>query len=370
MAIYYGMGENRLRMAIEKEVSHLQIHHPRFSEDQEAVYCFPEAGVRRVLDTLSNTAAYALRTIGAGMLSNATGSRGILVAGIDPVAEDATRSLSGTVEEGAYLTESGRHPILLGRKLADKLRIPLKGKVVLTLLDTAGAMTAAAFRVQGIYETANAPLDERIVYVRKGDLDALLGTTGSAHEAAVLLQGEGEPVERVQTLLEERLPGLKVETWKQISPETALVISSLDTYNLIFIGIILLALSFGIINTMLMSVLDRMRELGVLMAVGMSRRRVFGMVLLETVLLTLAGVPSGLLLSFATIAWVGRTGIDLGNIAGDTLRDFGYETVIHPVMPTGSLADILVLVLLTATLSALYPAWKAISLRPVEAIRR
>ncbi len=369
MAIYYGMGESRQRMAIEKEVSHLQVHHPRFSEDRQAGWRFSEARVRAILDTLPNTVAYALRTIGTGMLSNATGSQGIVVYGIDPGAEEHTRSLSDAVSEGAYLPESGRHPILLGRKLADKLKIPLKGKVVLTLLDTAGTITAAAFRVHGIYETANAPLDERVAYVRKGDLDELLGTGGNAHEAAVLLQGE-VAVEKVQARLAACLPDLKVENWKQISPETALVISSLDTYNLIFIGIILLALSFGIINTMLMSVLDRMRELGVLMAVGMSRRRVFGMVLLETILLTLAGVPSGLSLSFVTVAWVGRTGIDLGRVAGDTLRDFGYETVIYPAMPMDSLVDVMGLVLLAAVLSALYPAWKAVSLRPVEALRR
>ena len=368
MAIYFGMGNSRLRIAIDNEVSHLQVHHPKFKDDQEAKFNFSEDSLRHLLESQPLIKAFSLRTVTTGMLANASGSQGIQVNGIDTAAENATRSLRRFVVEGNFFDTTGRNPILIGRKLADKLNIPLKGKVVLTLLDTVNTITAGAFRVVGIYETANAPQDERNAFVLKSDLDRLIGTEGRAHEAAVLLNRD-EDLQPAFTDLKTALPGLKVETWEDISPETALVVSSLDTYNLIFIAIILLALSFGIVNTMLMAVLERMREIGVLMALGMSRLRLFGMVLLETVLLTMVGAPLGILAAYATVAWVGKAGIDLSTVAGDTMKDFGYAVVIYPELPLNSVGQVLYLVFIAALLSAIYPAWKAIRLHPVEAIR-
>lgn len=368
MAIYFGMGNSRLRIAIDNEVSHLQVHHPKFKDDQEAKFNFSEDSLRHLLESQPLIKAFSLRTVTTGMLANASGSQGIQVNGIDTAAENATRSLRRFVVEGNFFDTTGRNPILIGRKLADKLNIPLKGKVVLTLLDTVNTITAGAFRVVGIYETANAPQDERNAFVLKSDLDRLIGTEGRAHEAAVLLNRD-EDLQPAFTVLKNAMPGLKVETWEDISPETALVVSSLDTYNLIFIAIILLALSFGIVNTMLMAVLERMREIGVLMALGMSRLRLFGMVLLETVLLTMVGAPLGILAAYATVAWVGKAGIDLSTVAGDTMKDFGYAVVIYPELPLNSVGQVLYLVFIAALLSAIYPAWKAIRLHPVEAIR-
>lgn len=368
MAIYFGMGKSRLRIAIDNEVSHLQVHHPKFQDDQEAVFSFREDSLRSILEKQPLVKSFSLRTVAPGMLANASGSQGIQINGVVAAEEDSTRALHTFLVEGEYLNPDEKNRILIGRKLAKKLNSPVKGKVVLTLLDTADNITAAAFRVIGIYETQNAPKDEVTAFVLKKDLDRLIGTEGRAHEAAVLLKND-EDLDAAFAGLKAALPTLKVETWEEISPETALVVSSLDTYNLIFIAIILLALSFGIVNTMLMAVLERMREIGVLMALGMSRLRLFGMILLETVLLTIVGAPLGIFAAYATVAWVGRVGIDFSKIAGDTLKDFGYAAVIYPELPFYSVGQVMYLVFIAAFLSALYPAWKAIRLHPVEAIR-
>lgn len=368
MAIYYGMGIGRLRIAIDNEVSHLQIHHPKFEDDQEAMFSFAADSMQGILTGQNLVKSFSLRTIASGMLANANGNQGVQINGVDAAAEDSTRGLQGFLVEGEFLNPAEKNRILIGRKLAKKLNIPIKGKVVLTLLDTANNITAAAFRVIGIYETQNAPKDEVNAFVLKPDLDRLLGTEGRAHEAAVLLKNDAD-LPLVFDHLKKQLPHLKIETWEEISPETALVISSLDTYNLIFIAIILLALSFGIVNTMLMAVLERMREIGVLMALGMSRLRLFGMILLETLLLTVIGAPLGILLAYATVAWFANVGIDLSAVAGETMKDFGYAAVIYPELPVYSVIKVLYLVFLAAILSALVPAWKAIRLRPVEAIR-
>lgn len=367
-AIYFGMGNSRLRIAIDHEVSHLQLHHPRFGEDQEAKFSMDPDSLHAVLNQTAGIKAYSLRTVSAGMLATASGSRGIQVNGIDPPAEQATRDLADFVRQGTYLDSAQRNRALVSTKLAEKLKLGIGNKIVLTLLDTVGAITSGAFRICGLYQSENAPKDEVNIFVRKPDLDHLIGTAGRVHEAAVLLYRD-EALNDVHAGLQLALPHLKVERWQELSPETDLVLSSLDTYALVFMAIILLALSFGIINTMLMAVLERTRELGVLMSVGMNKWRIFGMVVSETLLLALIGAPVGLLACWLTVTWLNRTGLGLSVLMGEVMRDFGYATVIYPDLPWHNVIQTLALVILAALLAAIFPAWKALRLRPVEAIR-
>lgn len=367
IAIYYGMGDSRLRIAIDHEVSHLQAHHPRFSDDRESQYYFDTDSVAVLLRRLPGIKSFSLRSIAPGMLATASGSQGVQINGITPADESATRALGSFVREGVYLDTTMHNPILVSGRLADKMHLKIGRKVVLTFLDTASNVTSGAFRVCGLYTSENAPLDELNVFLLKPDLDELLGLQGQAHEAAVLLHRD-EDIDTVFAQLRAGLPALEIKKWQDISPETYLVVSSLDSYAIIYIVIILIALAFGIINTMLMAVLERTREIGVLMAVGMNKIRVFGMVMLETFLLTLIGTPVGLFAAWLFILWLGRAGIDL-SFAEQVMQDFGYGSVIYPFLPLGSVFQIIRLVVLTAILSAIFPALKALRLRPVEAIR-
>lgn len=367
-AIYYGMGKSRMRIAIDHEVSHIQIHHPKFGDDQEARYSMNADSVRRALEKQPELRAFSLRSVATGMLATTSGSRGIRVNGIDPPAEQATRNLAEFVRQGDYLDSGQRNRVLVSTKLAEKLKLDLGKKIVVTLLDTSGAITSGAFRICGLYQSENAPQDELNIFVVKSDLDRLIGTAGRIHEAAILLDSD-QALYPVYTSLKQTFPHQKVERWQELSPDTDLILSSLDTYALIFMAIILLALSFGIINTMLMAVLERTRELGVLMAVGMNKWRIFGMVVSETIILAFIGAPAGLLLAWLTIHWLNRTGIDISMLMGEVMRDFGYATVIYPELPWHNIIQTLELVVLAAVLAAVFPAWKALRLRPVDAIR-
>jgi putative ABC transport system permease protein len=136
-----------------------------------------------------------------------------------------------------------------------------------------------------------------------------------------------------------------------------------------YMGIIMLALAFGIINTMLMSVLERTREIGMLLSLGMNKFRIFGMILLETFFLVLAGCPAGILPAMLTIMYTRRNGIDL-SIFSDTFSSFGYSNVVFPSLQPGQFGMIMLLVVITALFSALFPARRALSLKPAEAIRK
>jgi ABC-type antimicrobial peptide transport system permease subunit len=136
----------------------------------------------------------------------------------------------------------------------------------------------------------------------------------------------------------------------------------------IYVGIILLALAFGIINTMLMSVLERVKELGMLMAIGMNKTRVFSMIMLESVFLTLTGAAVGLIITYVVVQITGRTGINLAMWA-EGLEAIGYSAIVYPVVTAENYVVILVLVIITGIISAIWPARKALKLNPAEALR-
>ncbi|MBP8240600.1 MAG: ABC transporter permease [Saprospiraceae bacterium] len=368
LSIYYGMAEGRVNIAIEQEVSHLQAHHPNFRDEFEAKWYFTEGRMDSLLPKMPGLKSYSLRSQAQGMLANASGSNGVQINGVDPEREDATRGFKAMVKTGDYFDPAKRNQVLVGKKLAEKMKLAPGAKVVLTFQDSKQEIVSGAFRVVGLYESPNAPLDERNVYLRRVDLNALLGTPGGVMEAAVLLSGEEQVAESL-AWWKANCPDLQIEDWRSISPEVALVMSSIDVSSMIILVIILIALAFGIVNTMLMAVLERRREIGMLMAIGMNRLRIFGMIVFETLLLALVGCPVGLAIAWITVEWLGKTGINLSNIAGNVMKDFGFAAVIYPVLPLGKIAQIILLTAGTALLASIFPAWKALRLRPAEAIR-
>jgi len=362
------MGEGRVKIAIEQEVSHLQAHHPNFRDEYEAKWNFSGARMDSLLPRMPGLRAWSLRSQAQGMIANASGSNGVQINGVVPEREDAVRGFSQMIKSGTYFDTVKRNQILVGKTLAEKMKLVAGAKVVLTFQDVEQEIVSGAFRVAGLYESPNAPLDERNVYVRREDLNGLLGVPGAAMEAAVLLTGEGKLPEAL-AWWRSNCPDLIIEDWRTISPEVALVMSSLDISSLIILTIILIALAFGIVNTMLMAVLERTREIGMLMAIGMNRLRIFLMIVMETMLLALVGCPLGLTIAWLMIEWLGKRGLDLSGIADNVMKGFGYSAVIYPVLPMEKIGEIILLTTGTALLASVFPAWKALRLRPAEAIR-
>ena len=159
----------------------------------------------------------------------------------------------------------------------------------------------------------------------------------------------------------------KVESWEEISPALVFMEQMMASMLKILIVIIMSALAFGIVNTMLMAVLERIRELGMLMALGMERSKVFLMIMFETIYLSTVGGPVGLMVGFATVSYLGKTGIDLTDYS-EGLEAIGYNSILYPTLQPMDYFQIVIGVVLTAFLASIYPAWKAIKLKPIDAL--
>jgi len=366
-AFVHGMMQQKIDSVIDMELSHVQLHARGFRDDFSVSLTIPgAAGIRDGLLAESSVMGVSARTVGFVMLSTARASGGIRLSGIVPDEERVVTHLDGKVAEGGFLDKGKRNPLLISEETAKKYEATIGSKMVLTFQDKDGEIVAAAFRVNGIYRTGNTMYDAANAFARREDVQALAGLGDSVHELAVLLRDNSATDSLVKKYQGLR-PDLEVLSWMDLSPGMRYMVGVIDMYTVIIMSIVLLALLFSIINTMLMAVLDRVRELGMLMAVGMSRRRIFSMILIETFFLALVATPAGLFLAWASVTWFGHAGINLGDAA---YGDLGYSNIIYPALDAPEYLKVTTLVLVMALLAALYPARKALSLKPVDAIRK
>lgn len=241
-------------------------------------------------------------------------------------------------------------------------------RIILSFLDINGDQTGAAFRICGIFRTNNDMFEATSVFVPENQLRTLTGLQeGQYHRFIVRLEND-KLTDKVTPVLKEALPGLEVLNWKEIQVDLAMIADYMNQIYGIFMALILAALAFGIVNTMLMSVLERTRELGMLSAIGMNHRRIFMMIMLESIFLSIVGGFAGMAVSGVVIGITGHTGINLVKYS-EGLEAFGYSAHLYPTIGADFFIMLTVLIVLTGVLSAIYPARKALKLNPVEALR-
>ncbi|MDX9771448.1 MAG: ABC transporter permease [Tenuifilaceae bacterium] len=369
VAFMFGWVNQRVASVINTEMSHIQIHHPEYLETYEIHDYLPNTGdMIRKISSLKSVKAVTDRVIASCMIASAETGAGVQLIGVDPQREMKVTNIHQKVIDGEYFDGVKTNPIVIGEKLAEKLKVKVRSKVVVTITEMNGTLTGGAFRVAGIYRTSNTSYDEMKAFVSAEDIRRLVKLDSHAgHEIAILLNENGAE-KQIADQVRAMYPDTQVLTWTQLLPEMEMLNENMNFMLYIFVGIILLALGFGIVNTMLMVILERVKELGMLMAVGMNRFRVFSMIVLETVFLSLTGGSVGIVLAVVLTAITGKTGIDL-SLWAQGLNSFGYDSVIYPEIGFDSIVAVTLLVIITGVLSALYPARKAIRLKPAEAIR-
>ena len=370
MALYKGMMKSRIRTVIDTETGHIQLHAKGFMGDLDPKLFIQ--GDKKMMATLSadkTIKSFAQRTITAGMVSTPNGSSGVSIIGISSSEEINVSGLGKKMREGKMDWPPKKRGILMGKKLAKKLKLAVGEKVVVTMTDTADNLISAAYRIQGIYQSANAPLDEVNVYIHRKDLQEMLGLGNQVHEMAVVLQDDTLLQHTVQRLANQ-FPSLAVESWKELSPETSLMAETVDTLSYIILVIILVALSFGIMNTMMMSILERRHEIGMMMALGMGRLPLLMLIMTETFFLTVTGIPIALAIGTITIEHYAKKGMDLSGMGKEMMESFGFETMIYPDFPSDKIGFIVLLVLATALVSSIIPILKSLRMDPVSALQK
>ncbi len=367
-AISIGMMQQMLTNQIGADAGYIQIHRKGFQTDPSLKNSISNAATVKAAiskDAASCRTSERLRTF--GLVSSAYNSSGVSIVGIVPDDEKDVTTIHKYVVKGSYLRDNPDE-IIMSTSTADKLRLELGDKVVIMASRVDGSVGSEACRVVGLFETYDSGFDQTHVYIPLTTAQDMLGAPGRISEF-VVNPVNPERTETVARRLEADLPaGFEVLTFKQMLPILVMQLRLYDQTIYIFYAIIAIALIFGIVNTMLMAVIERTHELGVDMAIGMSNRRIFRMILTEAFYLGIIGTAAGLAVSLAVYVPLSRSGWDLAMFS-ESLNSIGAGTIIYPVLKATTLINTIVIIPLAAVAGAVYPALRAVKLQPVEAIR-
>ncbi|WP_045479356.1 ABC transporter permease [Vibrio owensii] len=373
MGFMNGLVDSMIKNAISWQTSHLQIQQKSYLVNPELKDVIPDAEkISKVLASNREVKAISERFLADGMIASARSTRGIRINGVNIDQEQNITPLSQHIVDGEWLSEEGRNPILVSSKIAERLKLRVGSKVVLTLSDVNGEVAGAAFRVRGIFKTPSTGFDDGNVYVRKVDLEKVAGLSGT-HEIAILLTSNNDAeLKQLLAFTHSILPpesqdSLSVRPWQEIQPLLSTMMSTMDVSNQVMLVVFVLAMTLGIVNIMLMSVFERTREFGVLMAVGMQKHKIRLLIVFETLFLGLSGCALGLLGSAIMLKVLSVTGLSLAGMA-EGLGAYGVDTLLYPRVSITEYQMIIVAIFVASLIAALYPARQILKHRPVDAM--
>jgi ABC-type lipoprotein release transport system permease subunit len=371
MAVNYGMVVQMMETAISTELGHLQIHAAGFDQNPELAVRLEDGGsaAAEALAALGGVAAWARRVRAEGLITSPRSSAGVRVVGIEPEREAEVSIVARSIRQGRYLggVNGVKRRVLIGEKLARRLEVDVGDKVVLSVQDLAGDLGAEALRVAGIFKTPMGELDGGTVFVRIDEGQALFGL-GRAVSEIVVVAHDRAHVPALREMLAARLPGAEVRSWKELRPVLVYLVKLFDQMALWVYVAAFVAMAFGIANVLLMAVYERIREIGIMMAVGMKGRRLVLMIVVESLFVTLLGLALGFAGAVAGV-WALQDGIDLSFFA-EGLSAFGVGTRLVPVLRWADFTVPMAVALVTALVASAWPALHAVRFRPAEAVRR
>jgi ABC-type lipoprotein release transport system permease subunit len=363
-----GWSNDVSRNAVATLTGHMQIHALHYLQDPSVdhVMSAPGPALRALLDA-KPVAAWASRVRVPAVVMSERETAGVTLVGIDPAREAGLSFVADAVRQGRNLAGPGDDGILLGRKLAERLDTGLGKRVVLMSQAADHSVVDRGFPVVGIYRADRSSTEMTFVFVGRRAAQEMLGLGTQVSEVSLTLRDPsrvGGFVERVRAAA----TGMDVQPWTRLEPMAEAMVALGQAWIWMFYVVMYIAMAFGLVNTLLMAVLERTREFGLLQALGMRPRLIVNQVLAESSVLLAVGVLTGVLLAEATLALL-HHGIDLSALAAGA-EMWGMSKVIYPTLRASDVVAAIVFIVVLGALASLYPALRAARKVPVEAITR
>ena len=362
------LNHQRMDTAINTYLADIQIHNKNYSNEYSIIDTIPNVqDLEEILKNDSRVKAFSKRAVINGMLSNSTGSYGVNVLGIHPDDEIKVTKVYSKMVEGEYFVSKRPNTMIVGKKLADKLNLKIRSKVVIAFQDTNGDITSLLYRIEGIFRSGNSMFDDYNVFVKNNSIFSNLPDLSGYHEIPILTT-HNDITKSLKFDLQKINDSIDVKSWDDIAVELAYANKMMSSFLYIFMLIVLSGLSFGIINTMLMAVLERKKEIGMLMSIGMTKIYIFLMICFETVFLSLVSIPFALLITYFTVDYFSVVGIDLSVVASG-LENFGVGSMFYLKLPSEYYINLSMLVIFISFISSIFPAIRALKINPAEATK-
>lgn len=348
---------------------HLEIHKKDFQKKMGLELSMP--GREEIIDIVKqqqSIISFSKRIKEYALVSSAEHSSGVLLLGIDPLQEPKVTYLDKRIRKGRYLSVDRDDEIVLGKDLAEILNVGLGEKVVIMAQGADGSLASGAFRLCGILDTGAEDIDKGMALITLKAAQELLVLEDKISEVAIRTKSVFKADEVLKELSNKiDVDKFEVLTWKQISPMTAQWLEFDRAFINAILLIVLLVVASGIFNTILMSVLDRIREFGIMLALGTKRRQVVLMIGFESAILGFIGILLGGILGSSVSFYFSHKGIDLSKFA-TALESYYTGSVIYPRLGLEYVFLFSCIILAVSVIVAIYPTLKAVNLKPVEAI--
>lgn len=367
-AMLRGMVDGMLDDGIHNLPGHLQIHDPTYLDDPSVVNSFaaPDEAFLAVLND-PKVSRWAMRVKVPAVISSERDSRGITLLGVD-ADPDQQMFNPDNIIEGAFLHDGNRKGIVIGARLAEKLETRLGKRVVIMSQDPDNNIADRGFVITGIYKSSIPAYEESYVYADRELVQKMLRLGPQISEIAIMGEDYRNMVPLAKYIKANAPASLQVQTWEELDTYLATMMDVMDGFVLVWIIVVFLALSFGLVNTLVMAVFERIREIGLMQALGMRSSTVLLIILLESLLMIFLGLLLGNISSFLTLELI-KDGIDVSAVA-EGMEMFGASTVLYPVLNLSDVVLANVVVIILGILTCLYPAWRASGYDPIVALNK
>jgi ABC-type lipoprotein release transport system permease subunit len=366
------------RQTVENAVgiltSHVQVRHIAYSDNPQLKFNLPfDPSWRDKLKTIDRVTEAGPRIKAMVLFSNSEKSEMGQLIGTEPELEPGLSMIPRSIIEGQWLGPDDKNKIVIGKEMARRFKTKLGRRIILRGTDPDGQVVDAVFRVVGVFETGLKSFDQANAYVRLTDAQAIFGMEGKVTEWAVatVLPEDAEAVAALLPTKVDFAAGgkLAVFTWKELNPLVVKMMEYSVAMMWFFNMFFYLAMAFGVANTMLMSVLERTREIGMMLALGVRRSMILSIIIVEALLMSIFAAVIGAALAGGIVAYYGKHGINLTAWI-DGLSYAGMRGIVHPYLSAIDVVLSIGVTAVVAVLVALYPAWKASRLNPTDAMRQ
>ena len=365
-----GVFDNMVKNVVSFYSGYLQVQHEAYWEERILDNTFPRSEkLEQALRSDPNIVSLTPRLESFALASSEELTKGCMVVGIAPAEENAITALAEKVVEGSYLAANDRG-VLMGKGLAERLRVHAGDTIVLLGQGYQGATAAGKFAIRGVLKFGSPDLSNQFLFLTLYEAQFLYGAEDRLTSYVLGLRDPGR-LSDAETVLQSKLSaGLTVMTWEEMMPEIVQHINTDQGSMAIIQGILYLLVSLGILGTLLMMMIERKYEMGMLIAIGMKKVKLMQLMVMESVVTVLTGCSLGLLVSLPVVYWMKEHPIRFTGEIGDVYEEFGFE----PIFPATLDGDIFLaqgfVVFVVGLLLSLYPIVRIARLDPVEAMKK